>query len=107
MGNTSSSVRSIDTSTETTNIWRYKIHLSGRGVRASEYTYVYVSPVDNIVIEPGNRHPIRAYEVEEWRDIDNEKKLVPVRVSLLRAASAYLEYENQITNEIQRQLAVN
>ena len=107
MGNVSSaSVNAINDSTETVQVWRYKISLSGRGVRASEYTYVYVSASERVVIEPGQRHPIRDY-VEEWNGISNEKKLVPVRVSLLRAAREFLEYENQITNEIQRQLAVN
>lgn len=96
-----------DTSTETANVWRYKIGVSGRGARTGEYTYAYVSSEFRIVIEPGQTHPIRPYDAEDWAGIDNEKKLVPVRVSLLRAACAFLDAENQITNDIQRQLAVN
>ena len=109
MGTTQSSIHAVDsnTSSEMTDIWRYKVSLSGRGTRAGDYTYVYVSVAHRVVIEPGSRHPVREYEPEDWRDLSNEKKLVPVRVSLLRAARAFLEYENQITNDIQRQLAVN
>ncbi len=105
MGNSASAVE--PESSEKTHVWLYKIGLSGRGVRPGEYTYAYVSAEFRIVIEPGHTHPIRTYNAEEWRDIDNEKKQVPVRVSLLRNAQRFLKYEDQITNEIQRQLAVN
>lgn len=111
MGNTppTSAVRVTDlnTSTETIDIWRYKVSVSGRGARAGEYTYTYISPAYGIVISPGDKHPISAYNAEEYEGLSNEKKLVPVRKSLLIAAREYLEYHNTITNDIQRQLAVN
>lgn len=108
MGTTTSShIEDLRTPSEMTDIWRYKIGVSGRGARAGEYTYTYVSPEYGIVISPDRLHPIYAYDKEDWKGIDNEKKLVPVRKSLLRAAQEYLQYHNTITNEIQRQLAVN
>lgn len=111
MGNTpsTSAVRAMDlkTSTDTRPIWRYKVPISGRGARTGEYTYTYVDSVNRIVINPGQLHPIRAYEADEWDEVSNEKELVPVRISLLHAMREYLEYHNTITNEIQRQLAVN
>lgn len=111
MGNTTStsavSVTNLATSVETAMVTRYRLGLTGRGTRADDYMYAYVDPINGVVIEPGRQFPVRRYDAEDWNEISNEKKLVPVRKSLLIAARSFLDYHEQITNEIQRQLAVN
>lgn len=101
-------VEDLSTSTETVLVKRYKTGVIGRGVPPGRYVYVYVSPADGIVIEPGvSARPVRRYSASEFAGINNSVEQVPVRRSPLHLAKLYLNMTERITNEIQRQLAVN
>ena len=106
MGNTpSTSAEDLTLPADMVMVTRYKITVPGRN--PGTYAYRYVSHADGVVLDPGSStKPVRRYSDSEI-STTVDKEQVPIRKSLLTLAKLQLRIHEQLTNELQRQLAVN